>query len=155
MSRDNIFESGLQKLAANIQYAPEERPSTLNPFRHHTPRQAKDLQSYPQAALLGSLAGGITGLGVSTLLKKNRATFGAIGAVTGLIAALVRHYDHLSDPPGLSPIYTVPAGASLGALSGALAGGAIGKASKFGLASGALMGAGAGAMGGAAASGLV
>lgn len=155
------YRYGLAKLA-QYEYPQEQEsvPSTaspvvVNPFRAPTPQEAADMDSYPKAAILGLLGGGAAGTLMGTLAKRNPLSYGALGAGTGALAALIRHFDQSSDPPGLSPVYTIPSGLRLGALVGGGAGAALGKATGLGILPGLLAGAGSGSVGGALASGMV
>ena len=92
---------------------------------------------------------------LGTLAKRNPLTHGLLGAGTGALAALLRHYDQSSDPPGLSPVYTIPAGLRLGALTGAIGGGLAGKYTSLGALPGLLSGGASGALGGAIVSSMI
>jgi len=154
--RGKLLEYGLQKMAEGMLEVESGRAGVqMNPFRPPSQPQVAEAQSYGQAGLLGALAGAATGVAGGSLFKRNPLAYGAMGAGTGLLAAIVRNFDQRSDPPGLSPVYTLPAGASLGALTGAVSGAALGKLTGFGVIPGALVGAGGGATGGTIVSGMV
>ncbi len=167
MSRNSIFEQGLIKLAEGLEDQPPRRQEedlepkkkgvqySLNPLHPVSPREVEEAQGYGQASMLGALSGGATGVILGGAMRKNPFTYGAIGAGSGLLAAIARHYDQAADPPGLSPVYTVPAGARLGTPVGAVTGGLLGKVTKFGIIPGALLGAAAGGVGGSIVSGMV
>jgi hypothetical protein len=140
MQREKLRQYGLQKLAEQMyRYGPEVS-------------EPKSDGTYLRSALIGALSGSGIGAIGSKLLKKNMGASAGIGAATGLLAGLTREYDQRSDPVGLSPIYTIPAGASLGGLTGAVSGAGLGKYTRYGVIPGALLGAAAGAAGGTAVS---
>ncbi len=109
-------------------------------------------RSYREAALLGALAGGAGGVLSKAVLRTPLATSAAMGTALGTAGGLVRAFDSRSDPPGLSPIYGVPAGANLGGLIGAVGGAAIGGHTNVGLLKGLALGGATGALGGVAGS---
>lgn len=158
MSKSAHYMLGMSKLAQGLgqeyAYAPEHSIH-MNPFRAPTPQEASDMESYPKAAILGTLGGGAAGTLLGALAKRNPLKFGGIGAGAGALAALIRHYDQSSDPPGLSPVYTIPSGLRLGALTGAGSGALLGKLTGTGVLPGLLAGVGAGAVGGGLVSGMV
>ena len=158
MPSSTIRILGLTKLAEGLdyQYAPEQQPSAIvHPFRSPTPQEVSVMDSYPKAAILGALGGGAAGTLLGALAKRNPLQYGALGLGTGALAALVRHFDQSADPPGLSPVYTVPAGLRLGALTGAGGGALLGKLTGTGVLPGLLAGAASGAVGGGIVSGMV
>ncbi len=164
MSHSTIVTLGLTKLAQDLgyeNYYPESQRATplsqvsMNPLHAPTQQEVKDLESYPRAGLLGALAGGATGTLFGALTKRKPLMFGGLGAGAGALSALLRHYDQRSDPPGLSPVYTIPSGLRLGALAGGGAGALLGKATGLGVLPGLLAGAGSGAAGGGIVSNMV
>ena len=179
MHRDKIREYGMSKLAEGvlpyynypdpepneygyIQREPVAMPSAVvrNQFTAPSEKEMGALNNYMKAMWLGALAGGTLGTGMGALFKGRRAATmplgAALGAAIGAGSGMLRHYDQSADPPGLSPIYTVPAGLRLGALAGGAIGGVAGaKLKGLGMLKGLLGGAVAGSAGGGIVSGMV
>lgn len=132
-----------------------QQGAQFNPLRPPSQVEQERMHSYNQAGLLGAVSGTAAGTIGGKLLQRNPLSSAGIGAATGLLAALVRNFDQRSDPPGLSPVYTLPAGASLGALTGGISGAGLGRLTRYGILPGALVGAASGALGGTVVSGTV
>jgi len=143
-------------LSTQEQMPKTKRPSMtaryINPLRAPKAEELKEEEAYLKALAEGALAGGAGGTLAGVLARRNPIPYLLMGAGTGGIGGLVRRFDVGADPPGLSPVYTIPAGARLGALTGALSGAALGRLSRFGVVPGALTGTLAGGLGGAVAS---
>jgi hypothetical protein len=124
----------------------------INPL--HAPRmeELKKDEAYLKILAQGLLAGGAAGVLAGALTKQNPLAHSLLGALSGGVGAVTRRFDLGADPPGLSPVYTVPAGARLGALSGGLTGAAAGRISGLGALPGLLTGVISGAAGGTIAS---
>lgn len=164
-SHKSLRSLGLSKLAQDLGYEYQDNPPevrspsgggfAVNPFRAPTPQEASDMDAYPKAGILGGLAGGAAGVLLGALAKRNPLQYGALGAGTGAAAALLRHYDQSSDPPGLSPVYTIPSGLRLGGLTGVGTGALLGKTTRLGTLPAMLAGGLTGAVGGGIVSGMV
>lgn len=156
MTRDEIYGVGMHKLAAEGGDA-----IILNPLRVPSPQDTKAMDEYATSGVLGGLGGAATATMLAALLKQKMLPSVATGTGIGALAAMHRQYDKEGDPPGLSPVYTIPAGMRLGALTGGVAGaglgGLLGGKSKrvSGLLRGALMGVPTGAVGGGLASDMI
>lgn len=124
-------------------------------FSAPTPQEAATMNSYVRSGIVGGLAGTAVSALFAILTKQPILPHLAVGAGAGLLSGITRQYDQNSDPPGLSPIYTVPSGLRLGGLTGALAGLPLGRLSGAGMLSGALSGALGGAAGGGAVSSFI
>lgn len=124
----------------------------MNPLRAPRTEELKKDEAYLKILAQGLLAGGAAGVLSGALAKQNPITHSLLGALSGGVGAITRRFDLGADPPGLSPVYTVPAGARLGALAGGLTGAAAGRLSGAGILPGLLTGAISGATGGAVAS---
>ena len=125
--------------------------------RAPTPTEAQAMDSYTKAGLLGLLGGAATGLLSGTVLPGNVVGHGILGAGAGLLGGLGRHYEQSSEPPGLSPVYTIPGGLRTGAPLGAISGGLASHFLPLGLkvVPGAVTGLASGAIGGALASQMI
>ncbi len=177
MNADHIAQLGLQKLAedapqrgptsvdlqalqqALAQVNPQAKPPKkdsltryINPL--HAPRmeELKKDEAYLKVLAQGLLAGGATGVLTGALIRQSPLKHALLGSAAGGIGAITRRFDLAADPPGLSPVYTVPAGARLGSLAGGLSGGILGRLSGSGILPGLLTGAVSGATAGAVAS---
>ncbi len=147
----------LQQALAQVN-APQQQPEKdsltryINPL--HAPRmeELKKDEAYLKVLAQGLLAGGATGVLSGALMRQNPLRHALLGSAAGGIGAITRRFDMAADPPGLSPVYTVPAGARLGALAGGLSGGVLGRLSGSGILPGLLSGVVGGAAGGAVAS---
>lgn len=175
IAREDLLNIGMSKLAYTEAPAPPAPPISpggapversgmlpggfnINPSRPPTQAELKEQNDYAKAAILGALGGTAIGGLTGTVLK--RSPLGAlshalIGAGAGTAGAIVRQYNLGADPPGLNPIYTVPAGIREGMLPGLVIGGVAGaKTSRtpLGVLGGMLTGGLAGGTGGALAS---
>lgn len=126
-----------------------------NPVQAPTQHQREFINGYAKSAIVGALVGGSTGALLGRLIWDDTLRHALLGAASGLTGATVRHYDQNSDPPGLNPVYTFPAGARLGGASGTVAGGLLGHLSGAGAIKGAVTGALTGGLSGAAISTLM
>lgn len=126
-----------------------------NPVQAPTQHQRDFINSYAKSAIVGALIGTSTGALLGKLVWNDALRHALLGGASGLTGALVRHYDQNSDPPGLNPVYTFPAGARLGGASGGIAGALLGNLSNTGAMKGALTGALSGGLSGAAISSLI
>jgi hypothetical protein len=113
------------------------------------------MNSYTRSGIVGGLAGSAVSALFAILTKQPILPHLGVGAGAGILSGITRQYDQNSDPPGLSPIYTIPAGLRLGGLTGALAGLPLGRLTGAGMLSGALSGALGGAAGGGAVSSFI
>lgn len=129
--------------------------ATQGTFSAPTPREAEEMNSYARAGVVGGLSGAALSAIVAAMLKRPMLPHLAVGTGSGLLSGIARQYDQSSDPPGLSPVYTIPSGLRLGALTGALAGIPLGRATGMGVFPGILSGALSGAAGGGAVSSFV
>lgn len=129
--------------------------ATTGTFSVPTQQQAAELNSYVRSGVAGGLTGGALATLLAAVTKRSILPFMLTGLGTGALAGLARNYDQTSDPPGLSPVYTIPAGMRLGALTGAVAGLPLGKLTRLGAIPGGLVGGLAGAAGGGVVSNFV
>jgi len=126
--------------------------------RAPTPLEAHEMDSYSKAGLLGLLGGSAAGLLAGMVLPgKQMIRHGLLGAGAGLLGGIGRHYEQSSEPPGLSPVYTIPGGIRTGGALGAIGGGLGAHFLPMGmkLVPGILSGAASGAIGGALASQMI
>jgi len=148
---------------APAQYVePQEKKKVISPAvgwtRAPTASEAQELDSYSKAALLGLLGGAATGmLGGAVFPKASPIRHSLLGALAGTVGGLTRHYEQSSEPPGLSPVYTIPGGFRTGLATGGIAGGLAGHFLPFGVGAipGAISGALSGGVGGALASQMI
>lgn len=154
-SRHELSNWGLRKLADALSPMRDMERFTPVGMQPPIPDELNAFDTYPRAAITGALGGGTAGVLLGALMKNNKLGLGVLGAGTGAAAALMRHYDQNSDPPGLSGVYTIPAGLRLGGLAGLILGGVAGKATGLGALKGAIGGALSGATGGALVSRMV
>jgi hypothetical protein len=129
--------------------------ATTGTFSAPTPQEAASMNSYARSSIAGGLTGGALATILAAVTKRSVLPYMLTGIGTGTLAALARQYDQASDPPGLSPVYTVPAGLRLGALTGAVAGAPLGKLFRAGMLPGAIVGALSGAAAGGAVSSFI
>lgn len=129
--------------------------AAIGTFRAPTPAEHHSWNNYARSATVGGLSGAALATLLAVLTKQKVLPHLGIGASTGLLAGTVRQFDQDSDPPGLSPVYTIPAGLRLGALVGGVAGLPLGHLTGAGILPGLLSGAAAGAIAGGSASSFI
>ena len=162
MLADNISpipEGLLPRVVEERLSAPVPPPETswteyVNPLNAPSLHATQVGNDYIKDVLIGSLIGAAGGAGMGSLLRKPLPLSILLGVGTGGLAGLLRSYDKRSDPPGISPRFTIPAGARLGAVAGALSGAGLGHYTGYGSLAGALAGTAAGTLGGALTSPL-
>ena len=171
-TRLNITQLGLGKLAemANMPLESlQSYPAPPKPLRigedvrgaiktlytAPTPHEINQMNAYTRAGLVGGITGSAISTLLAALLKRPALPALGVGAGAGLLAGVLRQYDQSSDPPGLSPVYTIPAGLRLGALTGGISGGALGHLTGAGVVPGAIGGALAGGISGGVVSNFV
>jgi hypothetical protein len=129
--------------------------ATTGTFSAPTPQEADAMNAYMRSAIVG----GATGTAISAILaaitKRSIPRHMAVGLGSGILSGIARQYDQASDPPGLSPVYTIPSGLRLGGLTGALSGAALGRLTGAGVIPGLLSGGLSGAVSGRAVSSFI
>jgi len=129
--------------------------ATMGTFSTPTPQEAASMNAYTRAGIVGSLTGGAVASLLAAITKRPVIPHLGVGLGAGLLAGISRQYDQNADPPGLSPVYTIPAGLRLGALTGALAGAPLGRITRAGIFPGILSGALSGSAAGGAVSSFI
>ena len=132
-----------QSIEPSSNFLPIERERVDPPMGSH------NLFTYPSSGLIGGAVGALGGGLLSKVFRgsiRNGVLAGGLGGATG---ALVRRYDMANDPPGLSSVYSIPAGAKLGLLAGGAMGLANGLVRKKSILPSVLLGMAGGGLGGA------
>jgi hypothetical protein len=129
--------------------------ATMGTFSAPTPQEADTMNSYAQSSIVGGLTGGALGALLAGVTHRPVLPHFLTGLGAGALSGIARQYDQSSDPPGLSPVYTIPAGLRLGALTGAIAGVPLGKLTGAGYLPGLLTGLLSGATAGGSVSSFI
>jgi hypothetical protein len=160
----NIRQYGLMKLAQGPAPDPQfigqmaSVPSrafdaaSMGVLSAPTPEQASSMNDYMRSGIVGGITGGAIATLLAAIMHRPILPHLGVGTGAGLLAGLARQYDKDSDPPGLSPVYTIPSGFRLGALTGAIAGVPLGRFARTGMLAGGLTGAISGGVSGGAVS---